>query len=180
MAGAPWTPRLATEADIPAISALIPLSVRALQAPYYTAAQMEAAIGPVFGVDRQLVRDGTYFLVEEGSLLVGCGGWSRRASLCGSDDGRGAEDARLDPRRDPARIRAFFVHPGWARRGVGRSLMAACEHAISEAGFRTVVILSTLAGEPLYLSFGYAVAERSDVALAGGQRLAVVRMERTL
>jgi len=180
MAGTPWKPRLATERDIAAIEALIPVSVRTLQAPYYTGAQMDAAIGPVFGVDRQLIRDGSYFVVEEDGQVIGCGGWSRRASLCGSDRGRGPDEAELDPAVDPARIRAFFVHPRWARRGIGRSLMAACEAAIAVAGFRTVVIMSTLAGEPLYAAHGYRVTERSEAELAGGLSLPVVRMERTL
>jgi GNAT superfamily N-acetyltransferase len=175
-----WSPRLARDGDVPALGALIPASVRSLQAPYYSRAQMDAAIGSVFGVDRQLVRDGTFFVVEDGGRIVGCGGWSRRASLCGGDDGRGAEDPELDPRVDPARIRAFFVLPAWARRGVGRSIMAACERAISGAGFRSVVIMSTLAGEPLYASFGYTVSERSDIDMAGGLKLPVVRMERRL
>ncbi len=110
-----WKPRLAREEDIPALEALIPVSVRVLQAPYYSAAQMEAALGPVFGVDKQLIRDGTYFVVENDAQVVGCGGWSKRKSLYGGDSGRAGEDAQLDPRRDPARVRAFFVHPAWAR-----------------------------------------------------------------
>ncbi len=175
-----WMPRLALQGDVAPIEALIPVSVRALQAPHYSPAQMDAAIGPVFGVDRQLVRDGTYFVVEGEGRMIGCGGWSRRASLCGSDQGRGAVEPELDPRVDPARIRAFFVHPAWARRGVGRSIMAACERAISAAGFRGVVIMSTLAGEPLYASVGYAVSERTEIEMAGGLRLPVVRMTKTL
>src|SRR3954468_20814576 len=114
-----WIPRLATESDIPALEALIPLSVRTLQAPYYSAAQMEAALGPVFGVDRQLVRDRTYFVAEAEDTICGCGGWSRRNAMYGGDRDRAGEDALLDSRRDPARIRAFFVHPHWARRGIG-------------------------------------------------------------
>jgi GNAT superfamily N-acetyltransferase len=180
MTPAQWSPRLARDGDVPALEALIPDSVRGLQAPYYTPAQMEAAIGSVFGVDRQLVRDGTYFVVEHGGRIIGCGGWSRRSALCGGDHGRAREDQELDPRVDPARIRAFFVHPEWARRGVGRCIMSECERAIAGAGFRRVVIMSTLAGVPLYASFGYAVSERSDADLGGGLKLAVVRMEKTL
>jgi N-acetylglutamate synthase-like GNAT family acetyltransferase len=175
-----WRPRLAREGDVPAIAALIPVSVRALQAAYYSPAQMEAAIGPVFGVDTQLVRDGTYFVVEHEGRVIGCGGWSRRSALCGGDHGRGAEEPVLDPRVDPARIRAFFVHPEFARRGVGRSIMAASEWAIAGAGFRAVVIMSTLAGEPLYASMGYGVSERLDVEMPGGLRLPVVRMGKSL
>jgi N-acetylglutamate synthase-like GNAT family acetyltransferase len=141
---------------------------------------MEAALGPVFGVDRQLVRDGTYFVVEHDGQIVGCGGWSKRNSLYGSDSGRPGEDAELDPQGDPARVRAFFVHPAWARRGIGRSILVACERAIIEAGFRTVDIVATLAGEPLYASFGYAVIERFDIAIAGGLSLPVVRMSKSM
>ena len=159
---------------------LIPLSARRLQAAYYSGAQIEEAIGGVFGVDRQLVRDGTYFVVEHGGRIVGCGGWSRRASLFGGDVGRKREDRELDPLKDPARIRAFFVHPDWARRGIGSSIMPACEQAIGAAGFRRVVIVSTLAGEPLYAGFGYRPSERFAVELANGLELPVVRMERTL
>jgi len=176
--GREWRLRPATEDDVPALEALIPVSVLALQAHCYTRAQMEAAIGSVFGVDRQLIRDGTYFVAEHGSEVIGCGGWSRRASLCGGDRGRCGEDPELDPRADPARIRAFFVHPGWARRGIGRALMAACERAISGAGFHRVVIMSTLAGEPLYAAFGYRVSERCEVEMAGGLKLPILRMEK--
>lgn len=175
-----WQPRLAREDDIPALEALIPVSVRTLQAPCYSSAQIETALGPVFGVDRQLIRDGTYFVVESGSEIVGCGGWSKRRSLYGSDRHRAEPDAELDPARDAARVRAFFVHPQYARRGIGRSLMAACERAIRAAGFRTVDIVATLAGEPLYASFGYTEVERCEIALAGSLSLPVVRMTRRL
>jgi GNAT superfamily N-acetyltransferase len=134
----------------------------------------------VFGVDRQLVRDGTYFVVEHEGRIIGCGGWSRRAPLCGGDHGRDSEGPELDPRADAARIRAFYVHPDWARRGVGRAVMAACERAMAEAGFRAVVMMSTLAGEPLYASLGYAVSERCDVEMGGGLKLPVVRMGKAL
>jgi GNAT superfamily N-acetyltransferase len=175
-----WRPRLAREDDIPALEALIPLSVRALQAPYYTPAQMEAAIGSVFGVDRQLICDGTYFVVEHESQVIGCGGWSLRQTICGGDHGRTCEDAELDPRRDAACVRAFFVHPQWARRGIGRGIMAVCERAILEARFGAVVLVATLAGEPLYASFGYTVAERYSIPLGGGLDLPVVRMAKRL
>ena len=175
-----WAPRLARPEDIPALELLIPLSVRALQAPYYSLAQIEAALGPVFGIDKQLIRDGTYFVVEQGAEIVGCGGWSRRKSLYGSDSGREQEDAELDPQHDAARIRAFFVHPAWARRGIGRSILLACERSILAAGFRAVEMVATLAGEPLYAAFGYAVTERSDISMANGLRLPVVRMSKRI
>jgi len=175
----PFSIRLAKEDDIPALEILIPLSVRVLQAPFYSSAQMEAALGPVFGVDRQLISDGTYFIVEHAGQVVGCGGWSCRRAVFGGDRERAGEDAALDPARDPARIRAFFVHPDWARRGIGRSILSACESAICAAGFRNAVLVATLAGEPLYAAYGYTVAERYEVPLAGGLTLPVVRMTKS-
>ena len=171
-----WTPRLASEQDIPALETLIPLSVRRLQAAYYSPHQMEAALGPVFGVDRLLIADGTYFVTEHETQITGCGGWSRRKSLFGGDSARPTPDAALDPERDPARIRAFFVHPDWARRGIGRSILVACEQAIREARFRSIELVATLAGEPLYATFGYAAVERYDIPLANGLGLPAVRM----
>jgi predicted N-acetyltransferase YhbS len=171
-----WTPRPARSADIPVLESLIPRSVRALQAPFYSSAQIEAALGPVFGVDRQLIRDGTYFVVEDGGELVGCGGWSRRKTLFGSDQGRAGEDTMLDPARDAARIRAFFVEPGWARRGIGRCLLAACEAALQAAGFRRAELVATLAGEPLYAAVGYTPLERYLIPLPDVPGLPAVRM----
>jgi GNAT superfamily N-acetyltransferase len=172
----PVSLRVARAEDVSALEKLIPLSVRALQAAYYSPAQMEAAIGPVFGVDHQLIADGTYFVVEQAGEVIGCGGWSKRKSICGSGPaGEGAE-SELNPRHDPARIRAFFVHPAWARRGIGRSIVAACEAAIAAAGFQRAELLATLAGEPLYAACGYRVAERYDLEMRDNLRLPVVLM----
>jgi GNAT superfamily N-acetyltransferase len=172
-----WQPRIAREDDIAALAEMIPLSVRELQADTYSPAQMETAIATsLFGVDRQLIRDRTYFVVEHDDQLVGCGGWSKRSSKFGGDPHGTRSDAELDPRHDAARIRAFFVHPAWARRGIGRSIMAACEAAIITAGFRRVEIVATLAGEPLYEAFGYAVVERFDIQMTADAGLPVVRM----
>jgi predicted N-acetyltransferase YhbS len=168
--------RLSRDDDAAALEALIPISVRALQSAHYSSEQMDAALGSVFGVDRQLIRDRTYFVAEDEGRIVGCGGWSRRGSHYGGDHGRQGEDSLLDPTRDAARIRAFFVHPSWARRGIGRNIMNASEEAIRAAGFRAIDIVATLAGEPLYASFGYRVVERFEIALTGGLRLPVVRM----
>jgi GNAT superfamily N-acetyltransferase len=175
-----WQPRLAREEDIPSLETLIPLSVRTLQAPYYSSAQMEAALGPIFAVDQQLIRDGTYFVVERDAQIVGGGGWSKRRSHYGGDQHRAEPDAELDPRRDAARVRAFFIHPAWARRGIGRSLMTACEQAMVAAGFRTVEIVATLAGEPLYTAFAYAIIERFEIEMTGGLTLPVVRMRKQM
>jgi GNAT superfamily N-acetyltransferase len=170
--------RLARADDIPVLEVLIPLSVRVLQASSYSAAQRKAALGPVFGVDRQLIEDGTYFVAERRGQVIACGGWSRRRAVFGGDRSHVGEDAVLDPARDRARIRAFFVHPDFARRGLGRALLAACEAALRAAGFRSAVLVATLAGEPLYTAFGYAVEERYEVPLAGGLTLLVVRMSK--
>jgi GNAT superfamily N-acetyltransferase len=172
----PFSIRLAGEIDIPALEELIPMSVRRLQAATYSPAQMEAALGPVFGVDRQLIRDGTYFVVEGEGRIVGCGGWSRRKAEFGGDRERKGEDTALDPASDPARVRAFFVHPDFARRGIGRLILTRCEEAIRAAGFREAVMVATLAGEPLYAAFGYAVVERYEITLPGGLTLPAVRM----
>lgn len=171
-----WRPRLAREEDVPVLEALIPASVLALQSAYYSVPQMKAALGSVFGVDRQLIRDGTYFVVEHQTQIVGCGGWSRRRSLYGGDLLRWEPDPELDPKHDAARVRAFFVHPSWARRGIGRSLMTECERAMIAAGFGAAEIVATLAGEPLYAAFGYAVVERYELAISEGPSLPVLRM----
>src|SRR4051794_37640844 len=118
-----WTVQVANESDIPALQALITESVRVLQAPYYSAAQREAALGGVFGVDRQLIRDGTFYVVESAGQVIGCGVWSKRKILCGSDALRTGEDPLITPATAPARIRAFFVHPSFARRGIGRAIL---------------------------------------------------------
>jgi GNAT superfamily N-acetyltransferase len=171
-----FTLRLATAADVSTLEQLIPASVRALQAAYYSPEQMEAALGPVFGVDAQLIEDGTYFVVEHADQIVGCGGWSRRRAVFGGDRHRATDDNTLDPARDPARIRAFFVHPVWARRGIGKMILSACESALIAAGFREAVMVATLAGEPLYAAFGYTVIERYEVPLGEDLSLPVVRM----
>ncbi len=181
MTATPFTLRLARSDDVRALEALIPLSARALQAATYSPAQIEGALGTVFAVDRQLIADETYFVAERDSEMVGCGGWSRRKTLFGGDRGRSPlADPLLDPKRDAARIRAFFVHPACARRGVGRLMMSACERAAADAGFRAMELVATLAGEPLYAAFAFRPLERYDVALANGLSLPVVRMAKAL
>jgi N-acetylglutamate synthase-like GNAT family acetyltransferase len=172
--------RVAQAEDVPVLEKLIPISVRALQVGYYSTEQMEAAIGPIFGVDHQLIADGTYFVVENSGEVIGCGGWSKRLSRSGSGAAGQGANTELDPHHDAARVRAFFVHPDWARRGVGRTIMEACESAIRRAGFQRVEILATLAGEPLYASFGYAVAKRHDMDLSNGLGLPVVSMTKNI
>ncbi len=175
-----WSVRLATDGDIPELESLIGRSVRELQADYYSTAQMDGALGSVFGVDRQLIRDQTYFVVEQDQAIIACGGWSKRESLFGSDAARVREDALLDPSRDPARIRAFFVAPEHARRGLGRAILAACEDAIRAAKFRSIELVATLPGVPFYRVFDYEAGERCEVPLVNGLSLPVVRMFKNL
>ncbi len=182
MASAPahWTLRLAAEQDIPALESLVKLSVRTLLSRCYSSEQLNVALGPVFGVDHQLIRDGTYFVVEGGSDFIACGGWSRRRAVYGGDRERAGEDGELNPQTDAARVRAFFVHPAWERRGIGRRLLLESEAAIREAGFNRIELVATLAGEPLYAAHGYSVAERYEAPMPGGLTLAVVRMTKSL
>ena len=172
--------RLAREADVPALHALIEASVRGLQKHDYTAAQIDGALGTVLGLDTQLVKDGTYFVAEARAacarVLVGCGGWSKRKTLFGSDHAAVREPELLDPKTEAAKIRAFFVHPEWARRGIGTRILEACEGAAREAGFTRFEMGATLTGVPLYLVRGYREAERIEVPLRNGQKLPVVRM----
>jgi GNAT superfamily N-acetyltransferase len=172
--------RLAAPADIPALEALIAESVRTLQASDYSTRQMEGALGTVFGVDRLLIEDGTYFAVEAGREIVACGGWSRRKTLFGSDRAPGKDDAWLDPGVDAARIRAFFVHPEWARRGLGSRILMECEAAAGAMGFTRLELVATLTGEPLYRARGFVAAERFAVPLGNGEALPVVRMAKAI
>ncbi len=175
-----WSLRFARESDIPELEALIERSVRELQSAYYSAAQMDGALGSVFGVDRQLIRDQTYFVVERNGAIIACGGWSKRESLFGSDAARSVPDALLDPLRDAARIRAFFVHPDHARHGLGRAILLACEDAIRAARFQSIELVATLPGVPFYHVFDYETGERSEVPLTNGLSLPVVRMFKNL
>jgi len=171
--------RPAQTSDIPAITDLLPLSIHGLQADTYSRAQREAALGPVFGVDTRLIEDGTYFVVEAKGELAGCGGWSFRATPFGGD-ASARDDAELDPATDAARIRAFFVHPAWSRRGIGSLIMARCEIEAIARGFRRLELTATLAGEPLYARHGFEALRRFDFQLPGGEGLPLVLMEKRL
>ncbi len=168
--------RRATALDIPTLRHLIDASVRVLQAGDYSPEQIEGALGTVFGVDSRLIEDGTYFVAEAGDVLAGCGGWSKRRTLFGSDHGPAREDALLDPAADAARIRAFFVHPDWARRGIGSRILEACEQDAAKAGFRRFELGATAAGERLYRVRGYVELDRVETTLANGASITVVRM----
>ncbi|MGI9044509.1 MAG: GNAT family N-acetyltransferase [Gemmatimonadaceae bacterium] len=168
--------RLAGVRDVPELQDLIGLSVRALSAGIYTPAQIEAALVHVFGVDSQLVADGTYYVIEDAGTLVAAGGWSSRQRLYGGDQARGEPDPTLDPATTPARIRAFFVHPGWIRRGLARWIYQACQGAAKARGFRAFDVVATLPGEPLYRALGFAPVETISIALPGDLVLPCVRM----
>lgn len=159
--------RKAALSDRPAISRLIELSARRLSREEYSDEQIEAAIRSVFGVDSELIRDGTYFVAESEGQLVGCGGWSRRRTLFGGDQYAARESAELDPERDAARIRAFFVHPECARRGVGRAILERCEQEARRHGFRSLELMATLPGLKFYRSLGYLGDERVTLELHG-------------
>lgn len=172
--------RVAAEDDIPALHVLIEASVRGLQADDYTPAQIEGALGTVLGVDTQLIADKTYFLaealIEDEKKLAGCGGWSKRKTLFGADRGPGREPALLHPATDAAKVRAIFVHPDFARRGLGSLILATVEDAARAAGFSRFEMGSTLTGVPLYQLKGYVEVERIAVPLWNGEALPVVKM----
>lgn len=168
--------RLARHADVPRLQALIALSGRALSAGYYSPSQADAITRHVFGVDTQLIDDGTYFVIENDDGIVACGGWSKRRTLFGGDQTKRGPDPLLDPATESARIRAFFVHPAMARRGLGRQLMDACLTAAKHEGFNALELVATLPGEPLYLAAGFSVLERFTLDLPGDVTVPVSRM----
>jgi GNAT superfamily N-acetyltransferase len=177
--------RLATSADIPELRALIDRSVRVLQREDYSEQQLDAALGTAYGVDTQLIADESYYVVEaRGSsgekVLAACGGWSMRKTLYGSDHGPYRDNAMLDPARDAAKIRAFFVHPAWTRRGIASLILKTCEDAAYARGFRRFEMGATLTGVPMYAARGYAAGERIEVPLPNGMSLTVVRMSKTV
>jgi GNAT superfamily N-acetyltransferase len=177
-----WRVRLAQERDVPALHALIEASVRSLQAGDYTPAQIEGALGTVLGLDTQLIRDQTYFIVEPSSnsenqqLFAACGGWSKRKTLFGSDGASVREPELLNPAIDAAKVRAIFVHPDYARRGLGSLILTHVEAAAQTAGFTHFEMGSTLTGVPLYRLKGYIEQERIAVPLRNGEALPIVRM----
>ena len=188
-----FTIRQAVHTDIPMLRKLIEVSVRGLQARDYSPSQIESALATVYGVDSQLIADGTYFVVEVATaadqavqaishrselLIVGCGGWSRRKTLFGADHWTDREDSLLSPQRDAAKIRAFFVHPDWARRGIGSMILVACERAAADAGFTRLEMGATLSGLPFYRARGYIALEEFVVRLANGESLPIIRMKK--
>lgn len=176
-----WNIRLAVLEDVETLQALIKVSAEGLNIADYTPQQVQSVLRYVYGVDSQLVRDKTYFVVQDGATIIGCGGWSRRKTLYGGDQLKAdSPDNLLNPATDAARIRAFFVHPNWARKGVGSQLMHACEQAAHEAGFHSIELMATLTGEFLYARFGYIVVEEIDDVLPDNTVVRIRRMSKQL
>jgi GNAT superfamily N-acetyltransferase len=177
--------RKAVAADIPRLRAVIEASVRGLQADDYSPSQIEAALKTVYGIDSQLIADGTYFVAEAAEpdtrslTIVGCGGWSKRKTLYGGDQYAGREDSLLDPAHGAAKIRAFFIDPQWARRGIGGMILEACENAASASGFIRLEMGATLSGVAFYRAKGYAEVENQAVPLGNGETLPIVRMTKS-
>jgi GNAT superfamily N-acetyltransferase len=175
--------RQAVVADIPRLREVIEASVRGLQSQDYSPAQIEGALQSVYGVDSRLIADGSYFAAEEpGSKheIVACGGWSKRKTLYGGDQYSGREDSLLDPARDAAKIRAFFVHPDWARQGIGTLILDACEAAAIAGGFTRLEMGATLSGVAFYRARGYVELEKQSVPLANGEQLPIIRMAKSV
>lgn len=174
------TIRVATPEDVPTLQKLIPESARALSEGYYTPQQVESALQYIFGVDTQLVADKTYYVAEAGEQIVGCGGWSKRKTLYGGDQMKAEQDPILDPNKDTGRIRAFFIHPDWARRGIGRRIIQTCEEAARRDGFTRMELVATLPGEPLYAAMNYAATRHYDLSMPDGTPLPVAHMQKEL
>lgn len=170
--------RPATSDDVPALTALMDAAIAELQRRFLDTAQIESSRA-IMGIDTQLIDDGTYFVVEHEGVSAGCGGWSRRATLYGSNETPGRDSQLLDPAVDAARVRAMYTHPAFARRGVGRMILALCESAAAAEGFTRLSLMSTLSGEPLYRAYGFVEVERVTDA-TGGAPVPLVRMEKTI
>lgn len=173
--------KLATLADIPPLERLIHESVNGLSISHYTAAQIESALSHVFGVDTQLILDETYYVAEIEDEVVGSGGWSKRKTLFGGDLSKADRvDELLDSSTEAARIRAFYVHPRWSRKGIGSKILIACELSARLAGFSRIELVATLPGEPLYTARGYEKAEAMQLRTPDGESLPAFRMTKVL
>jgi len=177
--------RLAEPGDIPALRMLVEQSVRVLQRQDYSEAQLEAALGTAYGTDTQLIMDKTYYVVEVEDAggarkIVACGGWSYRKTLYGTDHGPFRDSQMLEPATDAAKIRAFFVHPDWKRRGIASLILKTCEDAAYAHGFRRFEMGATLTGVPMYAARGYRAEETIEAPLPNGLTLCVVRMSKTI
>jgi GNAT superfamily N-acetyltransferase len=175
------TTRLATADDIPAVAGLVEAAVRGISPSAYGPQQIESGLRYIFGLDtQQLIADGTYYVAEAEGQLIGAGGWSRRATLYRGEQAGAGQEQLLDPARDAARIRAFYVHPRWARRGVGRRLLMRCEAAAHAAGFSRLELMATLPGAPLYTAGGFVATRPVEVKMPDGVTLPCIHMAKAL
>lgn len=173
-----FTDRLATRRDLPELAPLIEDAIGELLKEFLDPAQIDASRA-IMGLDTQLIDDGTYFVVETEGRIAGCGGWSRRATLYGGDHSAGRDAALLDPAVDPAKVRAMYTHPAFARRGVGRRILARCEEAARSEGFTALELMATLSGLPLYEAAGFEPLEHLTDA-TGGTPVPLVRMRKLI
>lgn len=171
--------RPAVEDDVPALRLLMADAIGELLKPFLPPEKVEAS-REIMGLDTQLIADRTYYVVESGGLAVGCGGWSRRATLFGGDHSAGRDAALLDPAREPARVRAMYTRPGWERRGIGRLILSRCEDAAAAAGFKACELAATMGGAPLYAACGYEAVEPFEAPTSVGLMIPLVRMRREL
>jgi N-acetylglutamate synthase-like GNAT family acetyltransferase len=176
----PFTIRLADFGDVPALQLLIAQSAWELCREDYTKEQIQAALQSAWGIDSELIQDRTYFVVEDAGKIIGCGGWSRRSTLFGGDHQPGRQSDLLNPKWDPARIRAFFIHPDFSRKGVGSALLKTCENAARAAGFGKVELVATLPGHSLYSARGYEGNERIEYSLGGKIKITFIPMKKDL
>lgn len=176
--GMEFVSRLATREDLPELKPVIEAAIGELQRGFLDPAQIESSRA-IMGLDTQLIDDGTYFVVEADDRIAGCGGWSRRATLYGGDHSAGRDAALLDPASEPAKVRAMYTHPDFARRGVGRLILGLCEDAARREGFRVLDLMGTMAGRPLYEAAGFHVVEQLTDA-TGGVPVPLVRMRKAI
>ncbi|MGH8111120.1 MAG: GNAT family N-acetyltransferase [Rhodanobacteraceae bacterium] len=170
-----FTHRLATIADLPELKDLLTLAIRKFMSEQLDPARVEASF-EIMGVDTQLIEDGAYFVVECDGRIAGSGGWSRRATMFGGDHTVNRDTRLLDPKCEPARVRAMYTHPDYARRGIGTLILSLCEAAAAREGFRMLELVATVAGEPLYVSYGFSLVERIEVPTARGVAVPCARM----
>ncbi len=175
----PLNARLATAADIPALTVLMDRSISQLL-PAFLSPEEVAASHEIMGLDTQLIADETYFVIESSGVVAGCGGWSRRATLFGGDHTSGRDAALLDPASEAARVRAMYTDPAFTRRGVGRLILSLCEEKAVAEGFKSCEMAATLGGEPLYIACGYHRIEPFEAETSNGVRVPLVRMGKAL
>jgi GNAT superfamily N-acetyltransferase len=171
--------RLATLEDVPALTALMEAAIRELLPHFLKPEEVEASFA-VMGLDTQLIADGTYFVIESHGVIIGCGGWSRRATLFGGNHAAGRDARLLDPATEAARVRAMYTHPRHVRRGIGRGILKLCEEAARAEGFRCVELGATMGGKPLYEAAGYRPLELLQVGTPTGIKVPILRMAKDL